>query len=92
MVFIWKLLIRPFGGYFDIYELFPAFVLSCLVIVIVSLFTKKPSQEIQDEFDYVKTTNIKKQQNRDCIIRFIGLIDHKCQIDGIYRYNLAFVM
>lgn len=54
MVFIWKLLIRPFGGYFDIYELFPAFVLSCLVIVIVSLFTKKPSQEIQDEFDYVK--------------------------------------
>jgi sodium/proline symporter len=54
MVFIWKLLIRPLGGYFDIYELFPAFVLSCLVIVIVSLFTKKPSQEIQDEFDYVK--------------------------------------
>lgn len=54
MVFIWKLLIRQLGGYFDIYELFPAFVLSCLVIVIVSLFTEKPSKEIQDEFEMVK--------------------------------------
>lgn len=54
MVFIWKLLIRPLGGYFDIYELLPAFVLSCLVIVLVSLCTKKPSKEIQDEFEKVK--------------------------------------
>jgi sodium/proline symporter len=57
MVFIWNLLVRPLGGYFDIYELFPAFVTSCLVIVIVSLFTKQPSQEIQDEFDEVKNFN-----------------------------------
>ena len=54
MVFIWKLFVRQLGGYFDIYELFPAFVLSCLVIVIVSLFTEKPSKEIQDEFEMVK--------------------------------------
>lgn len=53
-VFIWKLLIRPLGGYFDIYELFPAFVISCMVIVIVSLLTREPSKEIQDEFDKVK--------------------------------------
>lgn len=53
-VFIWNLLIRPLGGYFDIYELFPAFVASCLVIVIVSLCTSPPSQEIQEEFDHVK--------------------------------------
>ncbi|NLL73031.1 MAG: sodium/proline symporter PutP [Clostridiales bacterium] len=54
MVILWKTLIRPLGGYFDIYELLPAFVLSCLVIVIVSLCTEEPSKEIQDEFDQVK--------------------------------------
>lgn len=54
MVFIWNLLISSLGGIFDIYELFPAFVLSSIVIVVVSLFTEKPSQEIQEEFEYVK--------------------------------------
>lgn len=53
-VFLWKMVIRPLGGNFNIYELFPAFVVSCLVIVIVSLLTKKPSQEIQEEFDAVR--------------------------------------
>jgi sodium/proline symporter len=54
MVFIWKLLIKPLGGAFGIYELLPAFVVSCLAIVIVSLLTKEESKEIQDEFEYVK--------------------------------------
>ncbi|TAH74945.1 MAG: sodium:proline symporter, partial [Anaerolineaceae bacterium] len=59
MVFVWKLLIRPMGGILDIYELFPAFVVSCLTIVIVSLLTQQPSIEIQKEFEYVKNgTNI----------------------------------
>lgn len=53
-VFIWKLLIRPLGGYFDIYELLPAFAASCLAIVIVSLLTPPPSDEIQEEFEKVK--------------------------------------
>ncbi|NLJ96489.1 MAG: sodium/proline symporter PutP [Clostridiales bacterium] len=56
-VIIWKLLVRPLGGYFDIYELLPAFALSCLLIVIVSLCTDEPSQEIQEEFDKVKNYN-----------------------------------
>ena len=43
MVFIWKLLIKPVGGIFGIYELFPAFVISCLFIIAVSLLTKEPS-------------------------------------------------
>ena len=43
----------PLGGNFNIYELLPAFVLSCLAIVIVSLLTKEPSKEIYDEFDSV---------------------------------------
>ena len=54
MVFIWKLLISPLGGVFAIYELLPAFVTSCLFIVVVSLLSKEPSQEIQDEFERVK--------------------------------------
>ncbi|HHW31848.1 MAG TPA: sodium/proline symporter PutP [Clostridiaceae bacterium] len=54
MVFIWKLFIKPLGGMFGIYELFPAFVISCIAIVIVSLLSREPSKEIQDEFELVK--------------------------------------
>jgi sodium/proline symporter len=42
------------GGIFDIYEIIPGFVLSSIVIVVVSLVTK-PEQEMLDEFDSVKT-------------------------------------
>ena len=51
MVFVWKYLVRPLGGNFNIYELLPAFILSCLAIIIVSLLTKEPSKEIYNEFD-----------------------------------------
>lgn len=54
MIFIWKFAVRPMGGAWDIYELLPAFIVACVLIVVVSLLTKKPSQEIQDEFDSVK--------------------------------------
>jgi sodium/proline symporter len=54
MVFVWKLLIRPLGGIVDIYELLPAFLISCLVIFVVSKITKEPSAEIQMEFDAVR--------------------------------------
>lgn len=56
MVFIWNLLIRPLGGIFDIYELLPAFLLSCIAIVIVSYLTPEESEEIQEEFELVKMT------------------------------------
>ncbi len=58
MVFIWKLLIKPMGGVFGIYELFPAFVLSCIAIVVVSLMSREPSKEIQDEFERAKTVEV----------------------------------
>lgn len=51
MVFIWKYLIRPLGGIWNIYELLPAFLIACAAIVIVSLLTPKPSKEIEEEFD-----------------------------------------
>lgn len=54
MVFIWRLLIKPFGGVFGIYELLPAFLISCAFIIVVSLMTKEPSAEIQDEFERAK--------------------------------------
>ena len=54
MVFIWKLLIRPMGGVFGIYELLPAFLTSCLFIILVSLLSKKPSEEMQQEFERAK--------------------------------------
>jgi sodium/proline symporter len=53
MVFIWKYAVRPMGGILDIYELLPAFLVSLAMIIIVSLATKAPSQEILDEFESV---------------------------------------
>ena len=52
MVLIWHNLIKPMGGVFGIYELLPAFLCSCLAIVVVSLLTKEPEQEVLDEFDH----------------------------------------
>ena len=53
MVFIWKYLVRPIGGAWNIYELLPAFLVASACIVIVSLLTKAPEQEILDEFDSI---------------------------------------
>ena len=54
MVFVWKFGISKLGGIFGIYELLPAFLISCVVIVVVSLLTPAPSKEIQDEFEAVR--------------------------------------
>ena len=54
MVFIWKLAIKPIGGVFGIYELLPAFIVSCIFIIVVSLLTKAPSKEIEEDFEAVK--------------------------------------
>ncbi len=54
MVFLWKLVISNLGGAFAIYELLPAFIFSAICIVVVSLLTKAPVKEIQEDFDAVK--------------------------------------
>ncbi len=54
MVFVWKLLIRPLGGVWDIYELLPAFLFSVLCILVFSLLTAPPSEEICKEFEEVR--------------------------------------
>ena len=61
MVFFWKLFLKPtFGGIFSIYELMPAFIFSAVVIVVVSLLTKKPSVEIEKEFEMAKSGAIEE--------------------------------
>ncbi len=53
MIFIWKFLVRPLGGAWDIYELLPAFTCAMIAIIVVSLLTKAPEQDIIDEYDEV---------------------------------------
>ena len=53
MIFVWKFLIAPMGGIFNIYELMPAFILSSIAIVVVSLCTKAPEAEIVAEFESI---------------------------------------
>lgn len=53
MVFLWKYVIAPMGGAFAIYELLPAFILALIAIVVVSLVTAPPEQEIVEEFEEV---------------------------------------
>ena len=53
-VFVWKLVLKPLGGIFGIYELFPAFVISCIAIVVVSLCTAPPEESIVKEFRAAK--------------------------------------
>jgi sodium/proline symporter len=52
VVLLWHNLVKPLGGVFGIYELLPAFLCSCLAIVVVSLLSREPSAEIYDEFDH----------------------------------------
>ena len=57
MVFLWKLVISKLGGVFEIYELLPAFIFSSICIIVVSLLTKAPSKEIQEDFEAVRNGN-----------------------------------
>ena len=52
-IFVWKYLVRPLGGAWNIYELLPAFLVSCLAIVLGSLLSAAPEREIVEEFESV---------------------------------------
>ncbi|MGN0659357.1 MAG: sodium/proline symporter [Emergencia sp.] len=51
MIFLWKYAIKPLGGAFGIYELLPAFVFALAVNIIVSLITKAPGSEVEEEYE-----------------------------------------
>lgn len=58
-VILWEYVVTPIGEKYaidalTIYELLPAFIISSVAIVCVSLLTKAPEQEIVDEFEAVK--------------------------------------
>ena len=53
MVFVWKFVVRPMGGVWNVYELLPAFLVALVAIVVVSLITPAPSAEIEKIFDEV---------------------------------------
>ena len=52
-VFVWKYGVRPMGGAWDLYELAPAFLVALIFILVVSLVTPAPEEEITKEFDEV---------------------------------------
>ena len=54
MIFVWKFVIRKLGGAWDIYELLPAFIVACVLIVVVSLVTKAPDGKITHTFEKVQ--------------------------------------
>ena len=54
MVFIWKYVVRPMGGAWNLYELAPAFLVAIIFIFVVSLVTPAPAEKITAEFDEVK--------------------------------------
>ena len=45
------------GGIFNVYELVPAFIISCLVIFVVSQFTKCP-ESVSKQYDEAQTIEI----------------------------------
>ena len=54
MIFVWKYMVRPMGGAWDIYELLPAFLVAIALNVAVSLATPAPEAEIVKEFENVR--------------------------------------
>ena len=54
MIFVWKYMIRPLGGAWNIYELLPAFIVALVFIIVISLLTAKPEDEIVETFEKVR--------------------------------------
>lgn len=57
MIFVWKYLVRPLGGAWNIYELLPAFLAALAVIIVVSLLTPAPEKAILEEFERARSTS-----------------------------------
>ena len=49
-IFVWKFLVAPMGGVFGIYELLPAFLISFIVLIVVSLMTT-PDEDVMREYE-----------------------------------------
>ncbi len=54
-VLVWNEFVKP---HFPLYELLPAFIISIICIVVVSLLTKRPDASIEEQFDRVQEVDI----------------------------------
>ena len=62
--FVWKFVLADYAAQypiFGLYELAPGFFLSLVATVVVSLLTKKPSEEIAAEFDRVSSSSVRQR-------------------------------
>lgn len=71
-VLVWHNLLSPLGGVFGIYELLPAFIISYLFIVVVSLLTPPPSDEIIYEFEHYTETDEKIESRASANSEIVG--------------------
>lgn len=62
MIFLWKYVIAKLGGVFAIYELLPAFIVAVAVIVVVSLITGGPEQEVLENLNRLRYRISKKSK------------------------------
>ena len=62
MVFVWKYLVRPMGGAFDIYELLPAFLVALAVNIIVSIVTHGADEALVAEYE--KSVSKRSEERR----------------------------
>ena len=83
MVLIWHNLIRPMGGVFGIYELLPAFLCSCIAIVVVSLLTKEPDESVLYEFDHYMDDSYVVERN------ISEVLDESLMIDDVDTHIMA---
>ena len=79
-VLIWHNLVKPLGGIFAIYELLPAFIVSLLFIVVVSLLTPAPSAEVLHDFDHDLDDPNDKQVDDDLVAAEIAAGEKRAQI------------
>ena len=79
-VLIWHNLVKPLGGIFAIYELLPAFIVSLLFIVVISLLTPAPSAEVLHEFDHYLDDPDDRHVDDDLVAAEIAAGEKRAQI------------
>ena len=79
-VLIWHNLIKPLGGVFAIYELLPAFIISLLLIVVVSLLTPAPDDSVLYEFDHYLDDPADRKVDDDLVAAEIQAAEERSQI------------
>ena len=51
VVFAWKSVIPQTSEWFNVYEMIPGFILASLTIIVVSLLSSEPENEVKETFE-----------------------------------------